>query len=151
MTEEFTEIERLLLMAAEVHGAGPEKDLRYANCGKVVGQTLEWAGLVDEAVRDNWNSAGSDDYHPTIRRVYGALIRMVSVVRRDGGLSPAERPGPALFEGGGNLGTSEKPRAFPHFTSCRLTEEGARIARQLLLENPMYQATEGPSSYCSRL
>jgi hypothetical protein len=145
-------MERMLLMAAAAHGLNPQTDLQYANCGKVVGQVLEWAGLVDEAVRENWNSAGGvSDYHPTIRRIYGDLIRMLSRPTREGGWKPPPRAGVALFEGSGNFGTSDNPMAFPHFTSCRLTEEGERIARKLLEQNPQYRATSGPASYCCTL
>src|SRR5262245_58466925 len=122
----FSELEQLLLMAAVVHGLDSSTDLDYANASRVVGQALEWAGLMDEEVRAAWEDPGTE-YHPVISRCYATLIRMIR--RVDAG-TPPERPGEALFEGSGNFGTPEKPHAYPHFTSCRLTLAGERIARQ---------------------
>ncbi|MCH8152512.1 MAG: hypothetical protein IH830_09095 [Planctomycetes bacterium] len=34
--------------------------------------------------------------------------------------------------------------AFPHFTSCRLTERGARLAEQLLERHPEYRDIDQP-------
>jgi len=40
--EILTPTERLLLMAAAVHGLGPNTDLSRANTAKVIGQALQW-------------------------------------------------------------------------------------------------------------
>jgi hypothetical protein len=133
-TEHLTQMEKLLLMAAAVHGLRPGINIKYANTARVVRQVLEWAGLDTKDVLDTWNT---DDWHPSIEAVYGPLVHMTQVQ----GFRPAERPGPALFDGGGNWGVPgdpERPPAYPHFNSCRLTETGDRLALQLLAEHPEY-------------
>ena len=132
--EELTETEQLLVMAAAIHNLGPGTDLSTANAGLVVGQALQWAGLMEGEVGKAWKNPGME-YHPAIVHVYGALIRMIH--RADAEIPP-ERPGATLFEGGGNFGTPERPAAFPHFTSCRLTVDGEMIAQQLLKKHPGY-------------
>jgi hypothetical protein len=133
----LTEIERLLLMAAAIHGLGPKTNLSVANADRVVGQVLEWAGLMDAEVREAWENPGME-YRPAIIRVYGALIRMTHQMHRGGSGRPPAKPGEVLFEGGGNFGTADDPQAFPHFTSCRLTARGEQLARQLLEQYPDY-------------
>jgi hypothetical protein len=110
---------------------GPDTDLGRANSARVVGQALLWAGLIDDEVRAAWEAI---EYHPAITGCYGALIGMIR-----------QPPGEALFQGGGDLGTPESPQAFPHFTSCRLTRRGERLARQLLAQYPEYR-TPGEST-----
>jgi hypothetical protein len=122
--DSLTEMHRLLLMAAAAQGLGPDTNLGYANSARVVGQALRWAGLFDKEVQDAWNAM---EYHPAIKRCYGALIEMIRQPREE-----------TLFEGGGNLGTPRAPRAFPHFTSCRLTPRGEQVARDLLERYPQY-------------
>jgi hypothetical protein len=134
----LTDLERLLLIAAAVHGLGPQTSLSHANADRVVGQALEWAGLMEGEVRQAWENPGLE-YHPAIVRVYGALIRMAHQMHRPGPGRPPERPGEVLFEASGNLGTAEKPVAFPHFTSCRLTVHGEQVAQGLLLQHPEYR------------
>ena len=124
----LTRMEELLLMAAAVHGLGPDTNLHHANAAKVVGQALEWSGLMDEIVRHQWNDFES---HPAIDAYYGSLIRMIRQILPNEVLPPL-RPGEALFEGGGNFGTPDDPPAYAHFTSCRLTVFGDSIARGLL-------------------
>jgi hypothetical protein len=133
----LSEVERLLLMAAAVHGLGPKTDLTFANTNKVVGQALEWAGLLVGEVRAAWENPGRE-YRPAIVQVYGALIRMARQIHRVGPGRPPERPGEPLFEASGNVGTAAKPQAFPHFTSCRLTARGEPVAQELLARNPAY-------------
>jgi hypothetical protein len=134
----MTEIDQLILMAAYVHGLGPNTNLSYANADRVVGQALEWAGLMDDEVRAAWENPGVA-YHPAIVRVYGALIRMTHQIHRVGPGMPPERPGEVLFEGAGNLGTPDQPHAFPHFTSCRLSARGEQVACELLEQHPEYR------------
>lgn len=71
---------------------------------------------------------------------------MTSQVCKDGIVRACERPGPALFEGGGNWGITgdlDRPACWPQFNSCRLTYEGERLARELLALHPEYgQAIE---------
>jgi hypothetical protein len=109
--EALSEMERLLLMAAADHELGPDTDLSYANCARVVARVLLWEGLVDDEILAAW---AESEYHPAIARCYGTLIAMIQH-------QPSSE---ALFEGQGNLGTPESPGAFPHFTSCRLTRLG---------------------------
>ena len=127
---EFTEIERLLLIAGLVNDMGPEASLGHANTAVVVRQALSWSGLADEVVRRAWNGLECD--HPIIARVYEELIRMVR----------GERPGERLFEGGGNWGKAGKPRRPPaglFFNSCRLTVFGEQCAHELLELYPQYR------------
>jgi hypothetical protein len=135
----LTEIEQLLLVAAAVHGLGPQTNLNIANADKVVGQALEWAGLMGEESREAWEQI---EYRPAIVQVYGALIRMTHQILQVGPGRPPARPGEALFEGGGNFGTADAPQAFPHFTSCRLSVRGEQLARQLLEQHPEYGKRE---------
>jgi hypothetical protein len=128
----LTEMDRLLLMAAAVHGLGSSTDLRRANAAKVVGQALVWAGLVDDEVREAWRSL---EGHPAIDQCYEALIRMIR--RLDAAW--ANDPTQPLFEGMGNFGSREDPPAYPHFTSCRLTLGGEQLARELLEQHPEYR------------
>ena len=134
-TEGISEIERLLLMAAAVHGLGPGTDLSRANTAKVVDQVLKWTGVNDGEVREAWSSIES---HPAMDRVYTVLI---SMVQSDSGKLP-ERPGDPLFKGGGNWGGPEESPCNLHFNSCRLTELGERIAFQLLQENSHHRKDE---------
>lgn len=135
----LTEVEQQLLMAAGVHGLGPTTDLGLANTARVVNQVLRWRGLTPEQISAGW---GDDDCDPEHDAVYAALVRMTHQECRDGSFRPAERPGPALFEGGGNWGVPgdpDCPPCWPHFNSCRLTAEGERIARLLLEQHPEYR------------
>jgi hypothetical protein len=136
--EHLTQIEKLLLMAAAVHGLRPGIELKYANTARVVLKALEWAGLDSKEVLDAWNT---DDWHPSLQAVYGPLVHMTQMELLTGGFRPAERPGPALFEGGGNWGVPGDPKhppACPQFNSCRLTATGDRLALELLADHPEY-------------
>lgn len=138
-TNTLTETEELLLMAAALHGLGPDTSLGFANTSRVVNQVLVWHGLSAEAVRRGWRAHDCDALH---KEVYDTLIRMTHQECREGS---CERPGPALFEGGGNWGVPgdpSRPACWPHYNSCRLTEEGERLAQALLHNHPEYQAAK---------
>ena len=138
VTDDLTEIEQQLLMAAAVQGLGPATDLGRANTARVVNQVLRWRGLTAEQVNAGWRDEDCDPEHDA---VYAALVRMTHQECRDGSFRPGERPGPALFEGGGNWGVPgdpDCPPCWPHFNSCRLTSEGERLALLLLEQNPEY-------------
>jgi hypothetical protein len=137
----LTEIEQQLLMAAAVHRLGPTTDLGRANTARVVNQVLRWRGLTAEQVNAGWRDEDCDPEHDA---VYAALVRMTHQACRDGNFRPSERPGPALFEGGGNWGVPgdpDYPACWPHFNSCRLTAEGERLARWLLEQHPEYRSS----------
>jgi hypothetical protein len=137
--DDLTEVEQQLLMAAEVHGLGPTTELGRAKTARVVNQVLHWRGLSDEQINSGWRDEDCDPEHDA---VYGALVRMTWQQRRDGSFRAPERPGPALFQGGGNWGVPgdpSKPACWPHFNSCRLTAEGERLARELLACHPEYR------------
>jgi hypothetical protein len=145
---DLTEVEQQLLMAAAVHGLGPATDLGRANTARVVNQVLRWRGLTAEQIDTGWRNSDCDPEHDA---VYTALVRMTYQSCRNGSFRASERPGPALFEGGGNWGVPgdpDKPPCWPHFNSCRLTAEGKRIARELLERHPEYRksAETGTSS-----
>lgn len=129
--ESLTSIERLLLIAAEQCGLGPQTDLGRASTFKIVRQAARLAGLPDEVVRA---PVEGPDWHPAIAEIYATLVRMTHQTWIDGdGRAPA-RPGPALFEGGGNWGSPDDPSdppAWPLYNSCRLTALGIQIARRL--------------------
>ena len=75
---------------------------------------------------------------------------MVFQQYRDGWFQPAERPGPPLFQGAGNWGVpgdSNHPPSRPHFTACRLTADGVRLARLLLEQHPEYLKKAEPFSW----
>jgi len=66
-------------------------------------------------------------------------VRIVHQKCTNGSFWPAKRPGPALFEGGGNWGVSGDPNCpacWPDFNSCRLTVQGDRLAGLLLEQRP---------------
>ena len=137
-TEHLTRMEKLLLMAAAVRGLRPGINLQYANTARVVQTTLDWAGLNSDEVQNWWKSG---EWDPSLDEVYGPLVRMTQQQLQIGGFRPAERPGPALFEGSGNWGVPgdpKRPPADPRFNSCRLTETGDRLALLLLAEHPEY-------------
>lgn len=136
-TVALIEMERLLVMAAAVHGLGPNTPLT-ANAAKVVRQALQWAGLMNDEVREAWSRL---EYHPAILDCYGTLIRMIRQFLQNDRILPPERLGEALFEGAGNFGTPREPRAFPDFTSCHLTEYGELVAKELLEQYPEYRQT----------
>jgi hypothetical protein len=126
-------------MAAAVHGLGPATDLSRASTARVVDQVLRWRGLSAEEVRDGWQE---QECGPTHEQVYNALIRMTHQIAWAGPGRPPERPGAALFEGGGNWGVpgnSDHPACWPQFNSCRLTAEGERLARDLLGQHAEYR------------
>jgi hypothetical protein len=133
----LTQMEELLVMAAAVRGLGPNTRLT-ANANKVVGQALQWAGQMDEEVQE---AVQNLEDHPAIKRCYAVLIRMIRQMLQNGLQKPPERPGDALFEGAGNFGSPGAPPAFPHFTSCRLTEYGESVARDLLRHHPEYRVS----------
>src|SRR5215469_10564921 len=129
--ETLTETERQLLMAAAVQGLGPGTNLGRANTACVVDQVLRWRGLSADEVRRGWRELDCD-CDPVHEEVYASLIRMTHQVCTDGPGRAPERPGPALFEGGGNWGVSgdpDCPASWPQFNSCRLTAKGERVAR----------------------
>jgi hypothetical protein len=123
---ELSEMQRLLLMAAAVHGLCPGAPLT-SNCGRVLGTALRWAGRLTPDVLASWTD--DFDIHPVVRECYSALILMVQH-------RPAEE---ASLEGAGNFGTPSEPLAQPWFTSCRLTERGELVAEDLLSQHPGYR------------
>lgn len=127
----LTEFERLLLMAAEVQGMGPNTTLHYANTAKVILQVLDWCEAWDDEVIHCWDN---DEEHPAIERFYDPLVRMIPI-RPMRGPIVLRRPGEQLFEGGGNWETPCRPR----FNSCRLTAYGQAVAQELLRRSPQYR------------
>jgi hypothetical protein len=113
-------------MAAAVHRLGPETDLTYANTARVMRQALHWAGLLHGEIETCFESY--DDI-PPVTQFYDALTSMIH----------QERATEALFEGGGNWGGPGLRPAAAHFTSCRLTERGWSLAKQLLDLHPHYR------------
>src|SRR5262245_34977059 len=107
---ELTEMEKLLLMAAAVHGLGSQIDITSANSAIVVLQAIQWAGLDNQEFRQQWNR---DKPHSALDQVYLPLVRMTQQLCRDGSIRAAERPGPALFEGRGNWGVPGDPKHPP--------------------------------------
>jgi hypothetical protein len=136
---DLTEVEQQLLMAAAVLGLGPKTSLGRANTARVVNQVLWWRGLTPEQINAGW---WDEDCGPEHARVYATLVRMTHQACQDGSFRPGERPGPALFQGGGNWGVPgdpDRPACWPHFNSCRLTAEGEGSARSLLDQHPEYR------------
>ena len=134
----LSDMERLLLMAAAVQGFGPRTDITRANTAKVVLQALQWSGLGTAEVYQQWEQF---EWPAELDKVYQPLVGMTQQVLRDGGARPPERPGPALFEGGGNWGVPgdpQRPACDPRYNSCRLTALGGLIARALLAEQPEF-------------
>ena len=116
----------LLFMAAAVHKLGPKTDLSRANTMKVMRQALHWGGLFHGEIKKCFESY---DECPPVAQFYEALISMM----------PQSRPKEVLFECGGNWGGPGERRASAHFTSCRLTERGWRLASELLERYPRYR------------
>ncbi len=134
-SETLTVTEQLLLLAAAAHGLGPNADLNHANTTRVIDQVLRWRGLTEGEIQRGWQESGD---HPVHDEVYGTLIRMTFQLPN----RAQERLGVPLFVGAGNWGGpsgSGYPACAPQFNSCRLTEEGVRIARQLLVQRPEYR------------
>jgi hypothetical protein len=137
----LTETEQLLLMAAAVHGLGPDASLVCANTARVVDQVLSWRGLTADQIIRGWNELVLPTAHDY---VYEALIRMTR--HAHSGRAP-ERAGEPLFEGKGNWGTPgdpDRPACLPQFNSCRLTAHGQQIAQELLSQNPKYRGGSLP-------
>ena len=66
---------------------------------------------------------------------YPAAIPGVKVANFLHAARQAERPGEPLFEGGGNWGepgNANRPPAWPHFNSCRLTAAGSSRATRIM-------------------
>lgn len=136
---DLTEVEQQLLMAAAVHGLGPATDLGRANTARIVNQVLRWRGLTDDQINAGWRD---EDCDPEQGAVYATLIRMTHQAHREGPGRAPERPGAALFKGGGNWGVPgdpDRPACWPYFNSCQLTTEGERLARLLLEQHPEYR------------
>jgi hypothetical protein len=134
-SQNLSEIERQLLMAAAVQGLGPATDLERANTAKVVNQVLRWRGFSAEEVNAGW---WDEDFAPEHGAVYEVLIGLVYQVNNESSRH-ALRRGAALFEGRGNWGVPgvpNYPACSPQFNSCRLTAEGERLANELLKEQP---------------
>jgi hypothetical protein len=109
--------ERLLLMAALIHGVRPREEVR-ANCMRVIRQALIWAGLWKDGMH-----RGSP-LHPVVDDWYRTLIRMTQHL-------PASE---LRIEGFGKLALP----AFPHYTGCRLTPKGRKVAKRLLASHSEY-------------
>jgi hypothetical protein len=123
--------EKLLLMAAAELGFGPQHGLSVANSAKVLRLAARWSGVEDSELR----FMEGPHWHPLVNELFEALVRMVHQVQCEGPGRRPERPGAALFEGGGNWGEPgdpSQPPAWPLYTSCRLTELGEQIAQELL-------------------
>ena len=136
---DLTEVEQHLLMAAAVLGLGPDTDLGRANTARVVNQVLRWRGLTADQINAGWRDEDCDPEHDA---AYAALVRMTHQKRHDGSFRSAKRPGPALFEGGGNWGVPDdpdRPACWPQYNSCRLTAEGERLAGLLLEQHAEYR------------
>jgi hypothetical protein len=128
---QLTDVERLLLMAAAVQQHGPELDIDHASTAAIVLQVLKWSRPDYDDIRRRWKQG---EWPSEIDEVYEPLARMTHMQLRAGGFRPAERPGPALFEGSGNWGVPgdpEHPPADPRFNSCRLTALGLQVANEL--------------------
>jgi hypothetical protein len=151
---DLTPMERLLLMAAVVQGRLPGSDIDHANTAKIVAQVLWWTRMDYAAIRTRWECRDFDretvDHIPELDEVYEPLIRMTQARIRTGGFRPAERPGPALFEGSGNWGVPGDPEscvADPFFNSCRLTALGEQLANALLTQHPEYRTRRSAGSF----
>ncbi len=151
----LSETEKLLLMAAGVHGLGPGTDLGRANTARVVNQALLWLGVSREEIDRAWEALEADepeqqrDSRPSNEEVYDALIRMTWVRNCVGAGRAPEQGGTPLFEGNGNWGVPSdptRPACLPHYNSCRLTEHGERIARELLTQYPRYGSSGEPGA-----
>jgi hypothetical protein len=121
------ERERLLVMAAFLHGAKPGAEIR-ANCGRVLRQALAWAGLWDDQAEYDYRR---DNDNPVIDDWYCTLIAMT---RR----APKSE---LLIKGQGNFGSPVDPPASPRYTGCRLTDKGRELAAALFAEHPECRAT----------
>lgn len=125
MQPHLDDMQQLLLMAAAANELRPGSELR-ANCARVVGLALRWAGRlspdVEAGLRDDF------EYDPVVKACYGSLIRMIQHQPRS----------ESLLEGAGNFGTPENPIAMPTFTACRLTPRGEKQADELLSQHPEY-------------
>jgi hypothetical protein len=143
---DLTQVEQQLLLAALVQGLGPSTDLSRANTARVVDQVLRWRGLTEDQIDTGWRLEDCDPEHGA---VYAALVRMTHEVHTKGAGRGPERPGPAMFEGGGNWGDpgdSSHPACWPQYNSCRLTAEGDQVARALLAEHPEYGMSAEPGA-----
>jgi len=148
--ETLTENERLLLMAAAVHELGPCTDLLRANTARVVEQVLRWRGLSAEEIRKGWREWSCDPLH---QEVYDTLVRMTLQWQRVGRGQAPVRPGVPLFEGAGNWGVPgdpSRPPCWPQYNSCRLTEAGGRLAKELLAQYPEYNKNAESSAAADR-
>lgn len=126
MEQQLDHMQKLLLMAAAANNLRPGIELR-ANCGRVVRLALQWAGQLSPDVEAGLHN--DFDYHPTVKKCYGSLIRMIQHLPKSA----------ALMEGAGNFGTPENPIAMPTFTACRLTPQGEALADELLTQHPDYR------------
>jgi hypothetical protein len=141
---ELTQAEQQLLMAAAIQGLGPSSDLSRVSTARIVNQVLRWRGLTQDQIDSGWRLEDCDPEHDA---VYAALVRMTHEVHTKGPGRAPERPGPVLFEGGGNWGVAgdpARPACWPQYNSCRLTAEGERLARALLAQHPEYHKSVEP-------
>lgn len=118
LAQNLNERERLLLMAAYLHGPGPEEELARANCWRVLREAMRWGGVLDEQVE----ATGGQCDHPVVEEWYTVLIGMID---REW-----------LLRGAGNLGGEEGQAAWPAYTGCGVTEEGRDLAERLWAEHP---------------
>ncbi|OAI41662.1 hypothetical protein AYO40_02695 [Planctomycetaceae bacterium SCGC AG-212-D15] len=122
--DKLSERERLIIMAASLHGTKAWERVQRANCFRVLQQALTWARLWDEE-----RMRSRDVEEPTVDDWYQTLIMMSRMAKKE-----------RLIEGGGNLGVPNKyPPALPAFTSCGLTAKGKKVARALFARFPKYR------------
>ncbi|MCC7424306.1 MAG: hypothetical protein IT428_28900 [Planctomycetaceae bacterium] len=127
MTEPLTEIQKQLLRAAAIAGLGSQTDLSRANTVRVIRPVLQWRGLTEEQIADGWECESAVVHN----EVYKILIDMVHDA--------------IFFEGSGTWGDprdSTRKACWPQYNSCRLTETGDALARELLDS----QSPPGPES-----
>jgi hypothetical protein len=114
------EREKLILMAASVHGA-PLNGPYTANCGRVLGQALIWACLWNDTVKEQLYGDKVGDTS-TVEAWYATLIAMTKHIPES----------ETLIQGWGNLNLP----AAPAYTSCGLTSKGWDLAEKLLADRP---------------
>lgn len=122
---DFSERERLLLMAAYLH---PQRanDRVTANAWRVIRQAMLWAGVLDGEIE----ALGGQGDHPVVDEWHRTLIDMTH------GVAESE----ALLWFAGNPGNATERRALPAFTGCGLTARGKIVAERLLAEYPNCRA-----------
>lgn len=124
----LSQIEQALLLSAYYRGNLQTDEVSTSSCDQVVTLSLFYTG--DITAEDCANRFATESYLTSLYDDDGTLA--IEIEERYKELIQLIQQQPELIQGAGDL----KTPAWPTFTACRLTDEGCRVALEVLPEFP---------------